>query len=268
MKVCTVCSIEKEDLNFSVIRRNPDGSIKYRNSWCNSCKKEKHNKKHGIESRKKKFESDTHKECTHCHNVLPKELFSVTKRNEDGSVKYVGSWCHSCKNELEIEKRGGRVKKIPLVQGNRKECLICCEIKDAEEFYSASNGRLGRASYCKECVKLRNEADENYREKHREYVKVYREKNLFSWRAMHRVHQFNRRSSIKANSDGTLVPELVKFIYSMSSCYWCKEEIPLEQRTLEHVQELSAGGAHSIFNVTMACNSCNSSRKGKSNGRD
>lgn len=268
MKTCSKCKEIKDESSFSITKRGEGGEVIRRNSWCNSCKKKRHNEKHGITPRKKKFEDALSKECTKCNIVQDKGCFSVTARNLDGTVKHFASWCKTCVNNKEIEKRGGRVKKIPVVKEDSKECLDCGIIKHIDEYFASSKGRLGKMSYCKVCTKIRTQKDDNYREKGAAYTRLYRERHLFKWRAMHRIHQFNRRNKIKATEDGTLTSDVLSFIYRIIHCYWCKKETIPSERTLEHVQELSAGGIHGISNVRMACASCNSARKGKHNGRD
>lgn len=267
MKTCTLCGTEKEDVNFSVIRRHEDGSVKYRNSWCNECKKKRHNEKHGITARKGKYSDETSKECTRCNEIKEHSCFSVSKRNEDGSAKHTNSWCKPCVLDSQHEKLGRAVKYVPIVNEDSKECYTCRIVKHISEFSPAERGRLGRASDCKECTNSKLDRGDEAREKRRLQTIKHRKDNLFAWRAKHRLHQYNRRAKIKATDDKTLTPEVLDFIYRIVHCYWCKKEIDPSERTLEHVQELSAGGIHGISNVRMACISCNSARKGKQNGR-
>lgn len=208
------------------------------------------------------------KTCSVCKELKEDTNFSVNKRNLDGTVKYRNSWCNVCRNLAEINRRGGRKKPIPKVELESKECLECLKMLELSKFSPSKRGRLGVASYCRDCQNLRVKNNPNYLEKARlstaKYRQVHREKYL----AAHRISQFNRRSKIKATCDGTLTEDVLKFIYSLVHCYWCKKEIEYYDRTIEHKKELSAGGLHSISNVRMACKSCNSARKGKSNGRD
>lgn len=201
--------------------------------------------------------------CTNCNQVKEIGEFSVTKRNEDGSIKYVASWCKGCKAEKELEKRGGRVKPLPVITEDSKECLDCHTVKHVSEFSPAKRGRLGVSAYCKPCASERVKRDPNYHAKHREHTKAYRTRHSSRWKAMHRIHQFNRKSRIKATDDGTVDDVVLDLIYRLVHCYWCKKETVPEERTLEHVEELSEGGEHTLNNVAMACLSCNSARKGR-----
>ena len=201
--------------------------------------------------------------CTKCKVCKKVEEFRCIKRNPDGTVKYLSSWCGECCNKSALDRKGGRVKYIPKVEGNSKECYICRTMKPKSDFSPTSRGRLGVSAYCKVCVLTRVDKTEESRRKAAERTKVYRERNKHRWRAMHRIHQFNRRSKIKATEDGTVTDEFLKFIYSKTECYWCKLFTEEDKRTLEHIVELNDGGKHSAENITMACLSCNSARKGK-----
>lgn len=193
------------------------------------------------------------KKCSKCGEVLPIEKFSPRKRNEDGSVKYRNSQCTGCRTDAN--------RKTPRYKDDdsSKECRNCRLIKPHAEFSPASRGKLGLSAYCKSC------SCELYRdrEKARKNTAAYRARHPERWRAAHRIHQFNRRSLIKATDDGTVTDDFLKIIYSTEKCYWCGEITQENLRTLEHIIELSNGGTHSSSNITMACLSCNSSRLNK-----
>lgn len=203
------------------------------------------------------------KTCRLCNVEKEESNFSCTKRNEDGTVKYRSSYCKPCKAEYSLKKQGGRVKPIAALTGTEKQCLECFEMKLFSEFSPASRGILELSAYCKPCHAIRAKRNPEHQQKVREATKRYRERHYERAKAAHRIHQFNRQSILKANSDGSVTDEFLDLVYRTVFCWWCKEEIPRNERTLEHVQELSEGGMHSQDNITMACKSCNSSRKGR-----
>lgn len=206
------------------------------------------------------------KVCSNCGAEKELSEFSCSKRNIDGSCKYSSSWCKLCKSTLEAERRRKQQipkKVVPTVTEYGKECLECNEIKSLCEFSISQRGRLGLSSYCKSCTNIRFKVN---KELARTATKKYRDSNRNWWRSLHRINQFNRRSKIKAQSDGTVTPEFIDSVYALEICYWCKEYVQENLRTLEHIVELNSGGLHSIYNITMACLSCNSSRKGRNNG--
>jgi len=205
----------------------------------------------------------TEKKCTKCGEVKSIDNFSPTKRFEDGSIKYVSSWCNWCKNETQLHKKGGRVKPIPVVTDEGKECLECHVIKSFDNFSPAARGRMGVSAYCKPCMSSKAQRKPEYKEKNRESMRSYRKRHQARWRAKHRLHQFKRRQKIEATDDGTVDDVVLDIIYRLVYCYWCQKETIPEERTLEHIKELSEGGEHTLDNVAMACRSCNSARKGR-----
>lgn len=187
--------------------------------------------------------------CTKCKQVLDESRFSQSK-NKYGKLKF-NPWCHSCRTEYNRNKYfGGRKAKKAIKTETHKECMHCHVMTLREDM---------SGSYCKPCYKARYYD----KEKGRKYTAEYRKRNPERWRSIHRIHQFNRKSLIKATDDGTVTDEFLKELLSTKDCYWCKEEILEDQRTVEHLIELSSGGLHSASNLVMACFSCNSSRLNK-----
>lgn len=194
------------------------------------------------------------KTCTKCLNILSISRFSPTKRNESGEVIARASWCTFCKTEQNRKRLGTIKRKTPLILDHAKECLRCNQVKSFDEFSPSKRGRNGLSCYCKQC------AIRPTKEKARINTKKYREANRSRYLANHRISQFNRKSLLKTKSDGTITDEFINFVYEQNYCCWCDKYVESEERTLEHIVELSNGGLHSIHNINMACLSCNSSR--------
>ncbi|MEH1985657.1 MULTISPECIES: HNH endonuclease [unclassified Nostoc] len=45
-----------------------------------------------------------------------------------------------------------------------------------------------------------------------------------------------------------------------SSCWWCRQNIPQQKLTIEHLLPKSRGGSNSFENLRLSCFSCNNSR--------
>lgn len=45
-----------------------------------------------------------------------------------------------------------------------------------------------------------------------------------------------------------------------SCCWWCRQYIPIDKLTIEHVLPKSRGGSNSFENLKLACFSCNNKR--------
>jgi len=129
-------------------------------------------------------------------------------------------------------------------------------------FSPSIRGRLGVASACRKCTST-GTTSEAQKLKARERTVLYRERHKERWRAAHRIHQFKRRHRIAVTQDGSVTDAFLKGVYAEETCFWCKESVEYQFRTLEHIVELIQGGTHTADNITMACSSCNSARKGK-----
>lgn len=51
-------------------------------------------------------------------------------------------------------------------------------------------------------------------------------------------------------------------------CVWCREHVPFEIATLEHILPRSKGGTDALSNLTMACCPCNRARGDRISGPD
>lgn len=185
------------------------------------------------------------------------------QEKEDSNFTAKAKYCRDCvraNNRASAEKKGIKEKFIPIITEDGKQCATCKEIKPLEDFSPAKRGRFGRSSYCKPCAS-KTRIETVSKEDRRIQVQKYRDDNREWWRSLHRINQFNRRSKIKAVSDGTVTPDFAKSIYAMTTCYYCKEETPEKFRTIEHMNPLNKGGLHSASNITMSCFACNSSKR-------
>ena len=199
--------------------------------------------------------------CSKCNAEKPLDNFHATKRNPDGSIKTLSSWCSSCKIKRYHQTSNAPKRFVAFIcfESKTKECSGCNIKLPFSDFTKSTKGSGGIAAYCRPCFKFRY----YNKDKSREQTSKYRSENREVWNAYHRVAQFNRVSKIKALSDGTVTKEFAKSIYETKVCYWCKNVVDRSCRTMEHLIELSSGGMHSASNIVMACKSCNSSRFNK-----
>lgn len=202
------------------------------------------------------------KKCTKCQQEFNISNFSKSGKKKNGDIRY-NSWCNSCRTKQNRERLGLKERVKPKVTETTKECLECHKDLTFENFRDSSRGKLGKSSYCKPCEDKRHKEKYHSKEKSREYTKNYRERHKERWRAMHRVHQFNRRALIKVTCDGSVTDEFLKKLLNKENCRYCNEIVPSSERTIEHIIELSQGGTHTADNLDMACLSCNSSRPNK-----
>jgi hypothetical protein len=193
--------------------------------------------------------------CSRCDTAKPLTEWSTSGRTKTGKQRYK-SYCKPCSVAYNREKYYGGRTRPPVHKrtDTHRECMECHEMF----MYEECNG-----AYCKPCYKSKYR--DGNEEKHREYTAAYRKRHPERWRAAHRIHQFNRRSLIKAADDGTVTDEVLKNLLNKSLCCWCEKYTKASDRTIEHIVELSDGGLHSASNLDMACGPCNFSRIGKRN---
>lgn len=107
MKCCTKCGEEKDTTSFSVTKRNPDGSVKYRSSWCTPCRTQQNRERLGMERKvfaKVDYEAET-KECNHCKHSLSFTEFSPSGRGSAG----LSAYCKVCQKERYYDKEKAKV---------------------------------------------------------------------------------------------------------------------------------------------------------------
>ena len=204
-----------------------------------------------------------------CNRCGTEKDGSQFPRNKEG--KYNGKICNSCKAADEKERRRRRgipARRFSRIEDGKKLCLECGEMKLLEDFPPAitpgSIGLGGVASYCNPCnsKKYRAVTAED-RAKVAETSRKYRIRHRERWLANLRVYCFEYRTRKKVTTDGSVTDEVVKGLYGTTTCYYCKKETPLEDRTIDHKIPLSKEGKHIASNLAMACHGCNSSKQDK-----
>ena len=111
----------------------------------------------------------THKLCIRCSIEKPAEDFFTSKTSLDGLLTY----CKDCQKALS---QAARKKRTELLKQNptpalvppqgvpsMKQCKVCGEDKDADQFYKSSNNADGLYTYCKTCSTKKNTAGRKMR---------------------------------------------------------------------------------------------------------
>lgn len=74
-------------------------------------------------------------------------------------------------------------------------------------------------------------------------------------------HRPQRAERAEAVSDGSLTPEVVRQMFAAAKeCPYCMGALTWRNRTLDHIQPLIRGGAHSVKNALVCCRPCNSAK--------
>lgn len=155
---------------------------------------------------------------------------------------------------------------------NQKRCTKCAELKALSEFRKDRSGKNGLRSQCKACAaaygkRYRATHPERVAAKNRRWCQANPEKAAAyakQWAQEHpekRAATQQRRRARKLGA--TIAPFDESQVYERDGlqCVYCGSTDDL---TLDHIVPLAGGGAHSIDNLTVACQSCNGSKGVKS----
>jgi 5-methylcytosine-specific restriction endonuclease McrA len=193
------------------------------------------------------------RKCSKCGEEKLWSKFQLYKGKPSGQ-------CRECKTAAMKEKRkrdGIPERATSRIEGQRKLCMMCEDMKPLEDFSPSKKGLGGVATYCKQCHAGK------YRDKERAKVATsrYREVNRERHLASHRIRMFEYRTRKKVTDDGTVTDEFLKALYATEICHYCGQCTEKEERTADHKIALAEDGHHSASNLVMACWSCNSSKR-------
>jgi len=134
--------------------------------------------------------------------------------------------------------------------------------KKAQEKWRANpdnikNERIRLREYKRKNSKKLVVANREYRRKNRERVNANARRYWAENRDRSRFHSINYQARKRGSDDGTVTTEFLNVLMSETNCYYCLRLVPRAEREMEHKKPLSRGGLHSMFNVVMACRTCN-----------
>ena len=210
--------------------------------------------------------------CTQCGIEQSLEAFCVRHRSHDG----LNSECRSCANaryavyrrehaqELKVKKaaynrlyqprhnalqRGRRQNNIEVERLHERERMRRWRMNHSDEY-------RGKA---REYMRQWRSIPENAK-KHLACVQRWQKANPESARDINLRHQAKRRAQKVGASIGIINR---KHIYRRDAgrCHLCQRKVNFENFVLDHLVPLALGGAHTEWNLAVACPRCNS-RKG------
>ena len=125
-------------------------------------------------------------------------------------------------------------------------CFRCNTAKPPEMFVVDRRRRGGRGTRCRDC--------------NRTIAKISRHTSKAA-----RKHMNARRAARLAMlDDDTLTPEVIEALLSNAhSCPYCRVTLAATDKSIDHLDPIARGGAHSISNGTVCCKACNT-KKGAS----
>lgn len=168
-----------------------------------------------------------------------------------------------------------------------KACVACGEVKPHTEFYRSSKSKDGWRGSCKPCAKetnrasylrnhetnLRRAREHESRPERKAYLAAYREWYIPATRSVSAKRSAERRATIRAATVDTSISVAGLRERHGDLCMYCDSLLLFDgeggrkrdprMASMEHVQPLSRGGAHSWANVRLACLGCNVAKNNK-----
>ena len=199
-KECTKCGEVKALNDF---HKNKQGS-QGRNHFCIDCNKKYYRRrmdKKGKPPRKFLYRTETHLECSNCHEIKLFKDFSKDETRLNG----VTSYCKSCTNKrLKKYKKSIKPKKVKRTDG-KKECAVCVKVKVLSDFGKDKKRLDGRNGVCKEC-RLKKEAERRKSLGAKERKKRFigeKEQECVTCRERKTYSEFNKSSGHKTGYSGS-----------------------------------------------------------------
>ncbi|HEX6925695.1 MAG TPA: HNH endonuclease signature motif containing protein [Longimicrobiaceae bacterium] len=237
---------------------------KWRIGACNDCEVKRHRE------RRKRLAypvSVTEKECASCGEVKPASAFHPVPMNTDG----LRGHCRECHKALPSRRSGARKKQ------RRKDAVRAGRAYRTEQ--SIKTGQRFREHLRRVDAALRPPVRRCNPERTRGWVKqllqddpsarglawtsqVYRAR--YRYDPEFRAKEMGRRYAQKQADlldDGTLTPAVMRRLFAAAKrCPDCGRKLGPRDKSLDHIEPKSRGGAHSIFNARVVCRSCNSKK--------
>jgi hypothetical protein len=224
---------------------------------------------------------ESERKCKRCELCFPEttEYFMQHKSGRDG----LHPWCRTCyaayQREHYANNREARLEQKVHYREEHHD-----EIREQQRRYDEEH-REERKAYRKkynveheeEIKAYSREYYKEHRDEHLEAVKRYNLEHPHKRREQHRIYVHKRRAKRKG-SGGHYKKKDVANLYEAQQglCCWCGKEminrllykkIPRElyhkMFTIEHIVSIDRGGSSWVWNIVLACWSCNCSRQSK-----
>ena len=230
------------------------------------------------------MESIPQKRCTQCGEIKPLSAFHTALKHKDGHTYD----CKACRRAYRLSRHPvtrPRKWKVRLNPGDSKSCNVCGEVKPVEQFRKEHRDYGdGYYNQCHECERAKGrEWSKNRKEYRREYERKnrahlyqlqheWRKRNKDKYDAQrkryygsHKGRMYNRNSQAirrsKTKQGDVTTAWLDQFLASQTRCFYCKKPFSSKRtKTIDHVIPLDKGGEHTMANLVVACQVCNSSK--------
>lgn len=253
-KKCSKCKELKPATNDFFTTHGRDANNLY--SQCFECVHQTYRKKHPKPAMP--VIPEGHKRCTKCQEVKPFADFYTNGK------KGPTAWCKHCIKDQ-------RKNNVPVVTRDFKRCTQCLvEYPATIKFFPKRKASPdGLETRCRTChnkiVNVNHRArQEHINQKQRERRSATRE----DFNEQSKVY-YHKRKALKKGNGGTYTVQEIRdqLVRQKYKCYYCHdkfEKVHVESKSkvkyiyhIEHVVPIARGGSNDIWNIVLACPTCN-----------
>lgn len=219
-----------------------------------------------------------YKQCGRCKEIKGVDAFSKNKSCNDG----LSSYCRCCKkisdrayrdtHKEEFIKRNKLYKitnkeRISLLNKSYREANQEKISKQRKGYREANKDKIAIAkkewhNANKERLSIKKkEYHQNNRDSIIKKAKEWASANPEKVKLLKRVAGGKRVKRIKELSDGTVTAEsILKIQVERLLCPYCGKGLNQSNTHMDHMNPISKGGLHSIKNLIMCCDTCNTTK--------
>lgn len=194
---------------------------------------------------------DGHVTCRTCGESRPVACFRRTNRGGE----CLRSVCRRCIKRRHRRPRAAlreAARQAKQEARDRRRHLIALRTL-LRVFFAQRCADEGRSVDTVE-YRARWDRDPLFRERERTRQKAYKHANphvAAGWGD-------KRKRQVAQASDGTLTGKVVRRLFAEATlCPYCAVDMLNDEKTLDHMEPVSRGGAHSLTNVLVCCRACN-----------
>jgi len=213
----------------------------------------------------------TTKVCTKCSVEKPLTDFYPHKLGKHGKQ----SRCKPCINKARVEAARAQYQSDPehraktIARQQKARLDRDPEARAKMSAYHAERHKRRRDTDPEYVLRRRattnawcaeQRKDTVFLDRQREYLRAYRAANperKVLWDTL-------RKELLVAQNDGTITAQMILALKAAClRCPYCGEDIPSGSATLDHMDPVSRGGAHSVDNILFCCKTCNCRKRAK-----
>ena len=190
-----------------------------------------------------------------CREIIKKQSKEHYHSSEENKKK---SKANARKNELKNREKN-RDKK-----NKRTRDWRAANPEKVKGYVNREYDNLRCKEYRDKNPEKRKKTNETYREKNREELRIANAEYSRNHPEV-AIRCQNKRRALKKNNGGVLSKGIIDKLFKLQSgkCAYCKSDLKVTGKHLDHIMPLVKGGANSDRNVQLLCPSCNTKKGAK-----